>query len=206
MSSKVEKDDDISPEDVNAFCAFADEFKNESDRAAVILGAAKIDLILHEILRRFLVATPTGQDELLDGDAPLATFSSRINIVYRLGLIDAGFTRALHLIRRIRNAFAHDLSGCKLGAGAHADRVRELYAPFSKFKRSAKWHQLFFKEHSGKSAEFRIALAAMVARLEGIRDHLTPLDTSRSRNLIPSDWDDDVSAEQNLGGDIEAKQ
>src|SRR5438270_10281747 len=41
-------------------------------------------------------------------------------------------SRALHLIRRIRNSFAHEVSGAKLDSGPHRDRIRELAAPFVK--------------------------------------------------------------------------
>jgi len=174
--------------DVDSFFKFSQEFEKESDRAAVILGAAKIDLTIYEILRRFLVASPSANDELLDGDTPLATFSAKINILYRLGLVDADFARALHLIRRIRNAFAHELSGCQLESGAHRDRVRELYAPFSKFENTKRFHELLFKNHKGPSAEFRTVLAVLVARLEALRDRIEPLNSKKAKQLIPEAW------------------
>jgi hypothetical protein len=98
------------------FRAFFDEFKNETDRAAVIVGAAKLDYLLYQILGRYLLPiTGTKDDELLEGDSPLSTFSSRINLCHRLGLIDTQFARSLHLVRKIRNTFAHEVSGCRLG-------------------------------------------------------------------------------------------
>ena len=109
--------------DWNSFSQFVEEFRDESDRAAVVLGAAKLDLVLYQILQAYLLPTTTGKDELLDGDSPLGTFSSKINISYRLGLLASSFARALHLVRKIRNAFAHDVSGCSLTTGAHSDRV-----------------------------------------------------------------------------------
>lgn len=174
--------------DFAAFKAFAAEFKNESDRAAVILGAAKIDYIAYETLRRALVSTPSANDELLDGDSPLSTFSSRINVLYRLGLIAPDFARALHLVRRIRNAFAHELSGCDLNSGAHRDRVRELYAPFARFETTQEIHKSFFGTHKGASAEFRIALAIIVLRLEGMRERTDPLRSDCATVLVPGAW------------------
>src|SRR5688572_21694479 len=85
---------------------FIDEFKSESDRAAVILGAAKLDLLLYQLIQGVLVPSTSKVDELLDGDSPLGTFSSRITIAHRLKLIDDNFCRALNLIRKIRNSFA----------------------------------------------------------------------------------------------------
>ena len=47
--------------------------------------------------------------ELLEGgNAPLGTFSARINACYFLGLISDDEHHDLNQMRRIRNAFAHD--------------------------------------------------------------------------------------------------
>ena len=110
----MEKEVTIDEHAREAFEKFLDEFKSESDRAAVILGAAKLDILLYQLLTKFLIASPAGTDELFDGDAPLGTFSSKINLAHRLGLIDKDFSRALHLIRKIRNSFAHEISGTTL--------------------------------------------------------------------------------------------
>ena len=64
------------------------EFNAESDRAAVILGASKLDQLLRELLVKKFLPNPTSQDDLFDSDKPIASFSSRINVAYRLGLID----------------------------------------------------------------------------------------------------------------------
>ena len=46
-------------------------------------------------------------DELLDGDNPLTTFSSRIKVCKRLGLLDKTLFDALNTLRNIRNQAAH---------------------------------------------------------------------------------------------------
>ena len=105
------------------------EFDLESDRAAVILAASLIDNTLREFLQSHLVPTPSARDELFDGpNAPLATFSGKIAIAYRLGLISSRFSRDLHLLRRIRNAFAHNIHGCSFEEGRVKARVAELYS------------------------------------------------------------------------------
>jgi len=119
---------DSEPE-FEEFRAFVKDLIGESDRAAVILGAAKIDTQLYQILQKVLVPCASGKDELLDGDSPLSSFYSRINMVYRLGLIDSQFAWTLHLVRRLRNAFAHELAGVNLVTGPQRDRIRELAAP-----------------------------------------------------------------------------
>ncbi|MDP3830347.1 MAG: hypothetical protein Q8Q47_03695, partial [Ignavibacteriaceae bacterium] len=96
------------------FYEFVNEFIAESDRAAVILGTAKLDFLLYQILTKYFIPVAGSSDDLLEGDSPLTTFSSKINICYRLGIIDTQFARTLHLIRKIRNSFAHEISGCNL--------------------------------------------------------------------------------------------
>src|SRR5262249_48186648 len=110
--------------DVEAFRAFVADFSTESDRAAVIVGAAQLDNLLRQILERYLLPVAGSKDDLLDSDAGLGTFSARTHACFRLGLIDPDLTRALHLIRRIRNDFAHETSAKDLSAGAHADRIK----------------------------------------------------------------------------------
>jgi hypothetical protein len=167
-----------------AFKELISEFKNESDRAAVILGAAKLDYLLYQILYKFLLPNVGSRDELLDGDSPLATFSSRINMCHRLGIIDAEFARALHLLRRIRNAFAHEMVGSKLDSGTHRDRVRELTAPLERFRAFEKTKQIYFSDKSGISASFFTALAVMIARLEGAFEYLKPLESSTPQCML----------------------
>jgi len=66
------------------FVKFMSEFMAESDRAAVILGAAKLDLLLYQLLSKFLVASPSSKDELLDGDSPLGLRDRHIILFFIL--------------------------------------------------------------------------------------------------------------------------
>ena len=124
--SEQKKKHDYSP--IVVLESFAKGLANEGDRATVILVAAKLDLLLYQILRKHLIPAPGSRDDLLDNDGALSTFSAKINMAYRLGLIDNLFSRSLHLIRKIRNDFAHEVEGCSLNSGSHRDRVRELIA------------------------------------------------------------------------------
>ena len=73
----------------------------------------------------FLSPIPTDSDSLIEGQGPLSSFSARIQICNRLGLIDDSLARVLHLIRKIRNAMAHD-SGATIESGGHQNRIREI--------------------------------------------------------------------------------
>ena len=164
------------------------EMGGEGDRAAVILAAAKLDLQLVQLLQRRLVACASSNDELLDGDSPLGTFSSRINLTYRLGLIDAEFARALHLVRRIRNAFAHEIDSRTLTLGSHRDRVRELSAPV---KREPEFDQLalvLFAKNEGAARDFRMTVAMMAICLDTIIRSTDPLPASSASSFVPREW------------------
>src|SRR2546423_1294633 len=98
---------------------FDEEFAKETDRASVILATAMLDQALETLLRAYLVPTDSTDDKLLDGAyAPLSSFSARIDMTYRIGLISGRLCRDLHIIRRIRNEFAHNVTGCEFAASS----------------------------------------------------------------------------------------
>jgi len=103
------------------------ELAKESDRAAVILVASIFDTALNTYLRQALVPISTSNDELFDTpNAPLANFSSKIALAHRIGLLSQQFCRDLHLIRKIRNEFAHNVQGCSFEGSVVRARVLEL--------------------------------------------------------------------------------
>ena len=96
------------------FDDFAEDLLAERNaRPLIIIGAAKIEQLLLEMLATFLLpkrVKAKEQDELLEGDTPLGTFSARIKICHRLGLIDQKLCTTLELLRKIRNLCAHSIS------------------------------------------------------------------------------------------------
>jgi hypothetical protein len=96
------------------FDTFAEDILNERNaRPLVIVGAAKADDLLLETLRAYLlpkIAKPNDNDELLEGDTPLSSFSARIKVCQRLGLIDETLFLILDKLRALRNLSAHSLS------------------------------------------------------------------------------------------------
>jgi hypothetical protein len=96
------------------FDEYADELLREKQpRALVILAAAKIDTQLRDLIEKFLLiksVKPREADELLDGENPLSTFSARIKVCRRLGLVDHTLADALNSLRGIRNQAAHWIS------------------------------------------------------------------------------------------------
>lgn len=107
------------------------EFAKETDRGAVILAATLLDVGLDTLLRSFLLTISTSDDELFDGgNAPLGNFSAKINLAFRLGLISDKYASDLHIIRKIRNEFAHNIHGCDFEHSSVKQRVLTLVKSF----------------------------------------------------------------------------
>lgn len=106
--------------------SFLGSLIRESERAAVVLAAARIDVDLERILKHVLHRHPGGTDSLFDSDRALGTFSAKIALAHRLGLIDEDFEHSLQMLRRIRNDFAHQLESESLSSTRQKPRLNEL--------------------------------------------------------------------------------
>lgn len=119
---------------------FKSEFENESDRASVILAVSMLDEVLTSLLKIRLVHSATASDPLFDNaNSPLSTFSCKIDFAYRIGLISNKMCRDIHIIRKIRNEFAHNISGCNYENQSVRNRILEL-------KRSMQFNERFPKK------------------------------------------------------------
>lgn len=89
------------------FLPFLDSLNKESERGAVLITASYIEEVLREILAAFML--PEKPVALLfDGyNAPLGSLSSRATAAYGLALITEPEFKECHVIRKIRNEFAH---------------------------------------------------------------------------------------------------
>jgi hypothetical protein len=111
-----------------------EQFQDESDRASVILVAAAMDEYLITILKAKLVQVSNEDDPLFDIPyAPMRSFRARIDFAYRLGLISEKLCDALHVVRRIRNEFSHDVFGCNFDNQSVRDRTSNLKDSFGVF-------------------------------------------------------------------------
>jgi len=80
-----------------------------SERSAVIVGAAQLDDSLERLLLKVLKPQSHKNDRLFGVNGPLRDTYPKINLAYRLGIIDDDVEQALQLVRKIRNDFAHSL-------------------------------------------------------------------------------------------------
>src|SRR5829696_1924500 len=99
------------------------DLATEGERSAVIVGAAQLDNALEQYLLIALQPQPGGDDKLFGENGVLRDTYAKINIAYRLGIINADVERALQLVRRIRNDFAHSMESASLSEGPQRDRL-----------------------------------------------------------------------------------
>ena len=152
------------------------EFEKESDRAAVILTASIFEDALYRILKNHLVACASSTDEMLDGaNAPLSTFSAKISAVHRLGLVSSKFCRDLHLVRKIRNEFAHNIHGCTFENSAVRSRVLEIVKSSGMIDRNPTSRSCFPK---GLRGDFLMSAAWMLYCINQSIENTTPLKDS----------------------------
>ena len=98
----------------------------ERGRGAVLVGVARVDAAL-EVLLKAALAPPSGNETLFLTDRPLGSFGARIALTQRLGLIDHQVERALHTLRRVRNAFAHTTAAASLGEASYQQPLGDCY-------------------------------------------------------------------------------
>lgn len=98
----------------------------ESERIAVIMGVAQVDITLEKLLKALLQPNPGGSDNLFDPEQSLSTFAVKISAALRFGVIDVDFEHALQMLRRIRNDFAHSTQPVHLTDSAQRSRLKEI--------------------------------------------------------------------------------
>lgn len=92
---------------------FHDELNGVSDRAAAILAAEYFSVTLEDaIIRRFArrngeFAHRVDSREKLFYENPIRNLAAKIEIGFALGLYGHNTRRQLHVVREIRNRFAH---------------------------------------------------------------------------------------------------
>ncbi len=100
----------------------------ERGRGAVLVGVARVDAGLEHLLQSLMTPAPAKVDGLFLPDRPLGSLGAKVGIASRLGLIDASVERALNVLRKLRNAFAHSAESASLNDPAHSSPLSEVYA------------------------------------------------------------------------------
>lgn len=135
--------------DYKLFDSFVEDLLGEKNaRPIIIVGASRIDDLLYRILSNYFLpksSKKSVQDELLEGDNPLGTFSSRIKAVYRLGIIDVELFKVLERIRAIRNKSAHSIE-FKINKSPIREHVSELKKMVLNRKSYERTSERYFKD------------------------------------------------------------
>lgn len=106
---------------------FVSELERETDRGLALVAAALLDEKLAQTLKAFFCESYPASRLLDEGNATLGTLSSRVELCYALGLIDAHEYAEIGLIRKVRNEFAH----AKHGLTFKGQRIQGLCASFN---------------------------------------------------------------------------
>lgn len=101
------------------------KFKEESDRAAALLGTSFLETEMKKRLLDFLVDDDSSR-KLFDFYHPLSTFSGLIDVAFALGLLTRGMRSDLTIVRKIRNHFAHHPKHVTFEDPPVSDWCREL--------------------------------------------------------------------------------
>jgi DNA-binding MltR family transcriptional regulator len=105
--------------------AFSD-LEQAPDRAVAIVGGSIVDLRLEVALKQRLRPSKKALERAFSFDGALGTFSAKIDMAHLLGMVSHQAYRDLHLIREIRNSFAHDLQIDSFEDAVIASKLRTL--------------------------------------------------------------------------------
>ena len=100
----------------------------ERGRGAVLVGVARVDAALEHLLQAVMTPTTAKGDGLFLPERPLGSIGAKVALASRLGLIDGPVERALNVLRKLRNAFAHSAESASLSDAVHSTRLEEVYA------------------------------------------------------------------------------
>ncbi len=168
MAKRKRKENIVKLDDIKGFL---EEFQGETDRAAVVLGAAYVDECLKQLMTGFLIDDSTKVANLLEG--ALESFASRISASYCMGLISEDEYHDLQSIREIRNGFAHDLHGLSFSTPWIKNKCAELQLP-----REA---PLWPGSQPGARNQFTVTIALLALQLR-----LRTLQQEGQRCVVPS--------------------
>jgi DNA-binding MltR family transcriptional regulator len=89
--------------------SFLEELKSQTDRGTAVIAAAVLDDLLVMLLTARFIELGSERHEALFKriGAPLSSFSARIEVCFAVGVISNEARLAMHLIREVRNEFAH---------------------------------------------------------------------------------------------------
>ena len=135
-------------------------YDEKNYRAIAIVGVTFLDILLESILRAFLADEENEVKELLRYGQPLGSFSAKITMADCLGLIYKPVRDDLHLVRKIRNQFAHELDV------SFEDRKIQSWC------NGLKWHRIAYvadpPEDATAQGLFQVGVNQLITYLNGV--------------------------------------
>jgi DNA-binding MltR family transcriptional regulator len=110
----------------NEVIEFRISLSPETDRGVALVCAAYLEHELESLLRKYFVDDAKISDSLFEPSGPLGTFSAKIDLILALGVVSPEVHRSLHLVRKIRNEFAHQHRVLSFAHQKIESRCREL--------------------------------------------------------------------------------
>lgn len=89
---------------------FIEQLKDQSERAQAIVAAAALDDVAKRLIEVVVVNKRIARRLVGHSNAPLGTFSARIDALYAFRVISRDQWKVLNTIREIRNKFAHEVN------------------------------------------------------------------------------------------------
>lgn len=189
----------------------AKDLKKETDRAAAVLAGALLESQLETLLRKNMI-NHGEVNNLFENFGPLGTFASKSSIALTLGIIPEDVFNELKYIRKIRNAFAHNLFTSGFDKSPIIDFVKNL--------KSTKWLS-YFEQISTQSLsekdmkairtnprrEFEIAVGIISISLDRYCENSSPAVSKKwqfpwkIRETCPTCSEDIASVPEIKGGD-----
>jgi hypothetical protein len=161
----------------NVNTVLKDIFK-ESDRHAVVLVGAELDVQLEKLMTHVLLPEAPKSTPLFDNDGVLANFGARIEMAYRMGLLPDPWHQELHVIRKIRNHFGHRLVGVDFNDQKVRDTAKNLTLGREQIEQMLKMTKAPspYPETAYEPKNlFRLSSGFLLAQLVGMRYKLTRL-------------------------------
>ena len=110
------------------FVVIFDSLKPESDRGCVLVVSAMVENAIANHISQRLVPPATSDDELIGRsmNCPISSFSAKINLAYRIGIITLEERGIYHQLRELRNRCAHDIEKQDFAANHFKTRTRNI--------------------------------------------------------------------------------
>lgn len=98
-----------SDEAIERSIALVKEVENQTDRGVAIIGVAWVEESLLAAIHSFLEHDKSAWERLFRKSGPLSSLSAKIDLARLLGMTSNVITSDLHILRDVRNEFAHSV-------------------------------------------------------------------------------------------------